>query len=229
MGIYNNWFNKHGSDRFQLANIEFVLKSIERSAPPIYHAFSSDDCGVGTEKEFGHLKLSNDNDTFLAAAASYSGMALSVKQGYILSGYIKSLDENKSPIPHDSVSTKYGVGTDIYYGHLKVYDTLLSTNPSSGAALSAYQGYVLKSGLDGKAPTSHASSSSGYGLGTTSSYGHVKLISNLTQQSYANGCALSAEMGYNIQTQLNDRYTKAQLAAANITFTGTINVNTPAF
>ena len=50
--------------------------------------------------------------------------------------------------------------------------------------------------MDAKAPTSHASSASTYGLGTTSNYGHVKTINDLTQSSHSNGAALSAYQGY---------------------------------
>lgn len=45
-------------------------------------------------------------------------------------------------------------------------------------------------------PTSHASSSSSYGLGTTSAYGHNLLVNNLTLSSHHNGMALSAYQGY---------------------------------
>jgi len=50
--------------------------------------------------------------------------------------------------------------------------------------------------LDAKAPTSHASTGTTYGLGTTSSYGHVKTVNGLTQASHSNGTALSAYQGY---------------------------------
>lgn len=49
--------------------------------------------------------------------------------------------------------------------------------------------------LNTKAPTSHASSSSTYGLATSSNYGHTKIINNLTQSSNQNGTALSAYQG----------------------------------
>lgn len=49
--------------------------------------------------------------------------------------------------------------------------------------------------INGKAPTSHASTGSTYGLGTTSNYGHCKVINDLTHSSFANGEALSAYQG----------------------------------
>ncbi|WMJ78510.1 MULTISPECIES: hypothetical protein [unclassified Sedimentibacter] len=48
---------------------------------------------------------------------------------------------------------------------------------------------------DTKAPKSHASTGTTYGVGTTSNYGHVKTINSLTQSSHANGTALSAYQG----------------------------------
>lgn len=54
---------------------------------------------------------------------------------------------------------------------------------------------LSKNTLDGKAPTSHASSANTYGLGSTSNYGHVKTINGLTQSSHSNGTALSAYQG----------------------------------
>jgi hypothetical protein len=59
--------------------------------------------------------------------------------------------------------------------------------------LSAAQGKALN---DIKAPNSHASSATTYGIGTTTSYGHVKTINALTQSSHADGAALSAYQGY---------------------------------
>ena len=50
--------------------------------------------------------------------------------------------------------------------------------------------------MDAKAPTSHASTGTTYGLGTTSNYGHVKTVNGLTQASHSNGTALSAYQGY---------------------------------
>ena len=50
--------------------------------------------------------------------------------------------------------------------------------------------------IGNKAPTSHASSGTGYGVGTTNNYGHCKSINDLTHTSYSNGECLSAYQGY---------------------------------
>lgn len=66
-------------------------------------------------------------------------------------------------------------------------DTLDGNDSSSFAATNhSHNGY---------APTSHASSGSTYGLGTTANYGHVKTINGLTQASYVDGLTLSAYQG----------------------------------
>lgn len=66
---------------------------------------------------------------------------------------------------------------------------------------------------DSRTPTSHASTATTYGVGTTTSYGHCMTINNLTTSAHANGKALSAYQGYLLNTN------KAALASP--TFTGT--------
>lgn len=94
-----------------------------------------------------------------------STSALSAKQG-------KVLNDNK--IETSSIATSFG------------------STPSDSKVASEK---LVKNSLDGKAPTSHASSSSTYGLGTTSNYGHVKTVNGLTQSSHSDGTALSAYQG----------------------------------
>lgn len=94
-----------------------------------------------------------------------STSALSAKQG-------KVLNDNK--IETSSIATSFG------------------STPSDSKVASEK---LVKNSLDGKAPTSHASSSSTYGLGTTANYGHVKTINGLTQSSHSDGTALSAYQG----------------------------------
>lgn len=65
----------------------------------------------------------------------------------------------------------------------------------SSTSVNPVQNKVINTALAGKAPTSHASSDSAYGLGSTSSYGHVKTINGLTQASHSNGLALAAYQG----------------------------------
>lgn len=95
---------------------------------------------------------------------------------------------------------------------------------SSGEKLSVLFGKILKM-FKGKAPNSHASSATTYGVGTTANYGHCKTIDGLTQSSHVNGNALSAYQG----KVLNDRLTEVEriaISEPSITITRT-NVECP--
>lgn len=73
---------------------------------------------------------------------------------------------------------------------------------SSGEKLSVLFGKILKM-FKGKAPNSHASSGTTYGVGTTANYGHCKTINGLTQSSHVNGNALSAYQGKVLNDKVN--------------------------
>ena len=84
---------------------------------------------------------------------------------------------------------------DIAKGKVSVADIIdnLTTNVAN-KPLSAAQGVALKALIDaltttvsGKAPTSHASSTTTYGAGSGSNYGHVKLSDSTSGTSNANG------------------------------------------
>lgn len=62
----------------------------------------------------------------------------------------------------------------------------------------------IQTQINAKAPTSHASSSTTYGVATSSSYGHAKVIDNLTTSSTSNGYALHAHQGYLLNNRLSD-------------------------
>lgn len=83
---------------------------------------------------------------------------------------------------------------------------------------------TLNTNLGKKAPTSHASTGTGYGVGTTSNYGHVKTINALTKSSYANGEALSAYQGY-VLKQLIDTLNGIGTIGSAFHFYGTSSEN----
>lgn len=58
------------------------------------------------------------------------------------------------------------------------------------------QNKAINTALGGKAPTSHSSTATTYGVGTGSNYGHNKIIDNLNQSTNSNGLSLSAHQGY---------------------------------
>ena len=110
---------------------------------------------------------------------------------------IQTQIDGKAPTNHQSTGTSYGVGTALAYGHLKIANNVTTSSFDADApvALSAYQGKVLNDGLSGKAPTNHLSSSTDYGVGSGTQYGHCKTINNITTASYSAGEALAAYQG----------------------------------
>lgn len=97
--------------------------------------------------------------------------------------------------------TEAKVGS-LYVLRENVENNLTSTSTTN--VLSAAQGKVLN---DSKAPNSHASTATTYGVGTANNYGHCKVINNLTTASAADGQALNAYQG----KVLNDKFTPVSL------------------
>lgn len=101
----------------------------------------------------------------------------------------------------------------------------------SASSTNPVQNKVINSALAGKAPTNHRSSGTSYGVGTPSYYGHVKTINDLTQNSHADGTALSAYQGYvlkqSIDTLSSTVSGKADISHVhgNITSAGDITSN----
>lgn len=71
--------------------------------------------------------------------------------------------------------------------------------------------HMIVSELDAKAPKSHASSATTYGVGTNANYGHCMTINNLTTSAHTNGYALSAYQG----KLLNDKITTTNNSLIN--------------
>ena len=80
----------------------------------------------------------------------------------------------------------------------------------------------LKTALGSMPPSSHASTGTGYGVGTTSYYGHCKTINSLSKTSYVDGEALSAYQG-NVLQQNKYHYHLIQ-SGQTVTLTGSAAV-----
>ena len=110
---------------------------------------------------------------------------------------VLALAQGKAPTAHASPDTTYGVGTTQQYGHVKLCDGASNVTSADGVAatpaavksvadtLASYQS-ANNIAVAGKAPTSHASSDTTYGVGTTQQYGHVKVTG---------GCGLAISCG----------------------------------
>lgn len=152
---------------------------------------------------------------------------------------------NKAPNSHSSANATYGVGTNSLFGHVKVTNgnglsisdgtismavgstssagalqlnnTLTST--STAQALTAAQGKALNDSISSlsssKAPNSHASTATTYGVATTSAYGHVKVTTGnglaLSSGTLSMGAASTSAVG---AVQLNNTLTSTSTAQA---------------
>ena len=67
-----------------------------------------------------------------------------------------------------------------------------------------------------RAPTSHASTGTGYGVATTSNYGHTKVVQNLTTND-GNGLALGAGQGKALKTTVDGKADKTAAIGTTIT------------
>lgn len=103
------------------------------------------------------------------------------------------------------LTTNGGDGKDVV---VSFTEAATEAHISSGEKLSTMFGKILKK-FKNVAPKSHASTGTDYGLGTTTNYGHVKTINNLTQASHVNGNALSAYQG----KLLGDRVNSANIGS----------------
>ena len=112
---------------------------------------------------------------------------------------ITGLTNSKAPTNHASTATTYGTGSATNYGHVKLSDSTSSTSGVSGgiaatpAAVKAVNDSLtsnvttLTTSVNGKAPTSHASTATTYGTGSSTNYGHVKLSDSTSSTSGVSG------------------------------------------
>lgn len=90
-----------------------------------------------------------------------------------------------------------------YLSAVKTINNLTTNAYVEGEAASAYQAYLLQTQ---KAPNSHASSATTYGLGTTAVYGHVKVRNDLLATTFTNGEALASNQGKILKDMIDWTY-----------------------
>lgn len=116
--------------------------------------------------------------------------------------------ETYAPYIHSADDTTYGAGTSLKFGHVKLTDLF---NESAGTADEgiAASSKALYDGLTGRAPTSHAASTTTYGAASASNYGHVKLSDNYTSSAgtAASGIGASSQAVYNAYNALLQKFT----------------------
>ena len=130
--------------------------------------------------------------------------------------------EDKPTIPSASSTTPSADTTSGSYGSGTTYARSNHTHPKSSLYAEATHSHTKSQISDfptSMTPTSHASSASTYGLGTTSNYGHVKTINALTQSSHSDGTALSAYQGYLLQQNKVEKETGKGLSTNDFSAT----------
>lgn len=175
------------------------ITGLTNSKAPTSHASSATTYGTGSGTSYGHVKLSDSTSSTSGVASGTAATPAAVKAvNDSLATNVSSLTSainGKAPKMHASDTPSYGVGTDTQWGHVKLSDSTGSTSGVSAgtaatpAAVKAVNDSLasnvtsLQSAIDGKAPTSHASSDTTYGVGSIPNYGHVKLSNSVNDPS----------------------------------------------
>lgn len=166
--------------------------------------------GKKADKDHSHTITANDADDDVVVLAGESGTnsvkytASHAKKGPS-AGYTSGNDKTSIGGSGASGTIKIPQITVDAYGHVTAAadESVTITMPTlptiddtlSDSSTNPVQNKVVKAAVDGKAKTSHASSATTYGVGTTSNYGHVK-ISNGDVDSVATANGLAAGMDH---------------------------------
>lgn len=125
------------------------------------------------------------------------------------------------PSSHASTASTYGLGTTTNYGHVKTINALTQSSHADGTALSAYQGYLLNIN---KAPNSHASTATTYGVGSTTAFGHLKVGEGIAVSSgvislsnHGSAATIGSSTTLGIATHKNKTVLVTAASACNIT------------
>ena len=130
---------------------------------------------------------------------------------------VKTALDSKAPTSHASSSIMYGVGTSTEYGHLKVADNLTTT--TSGTALSANQGKVLKAEIDELVTSIEEKANSDLSnlSDASTALANLGLTATATEINYTDGVTS------NIQTQLNNKASSSHIQPASTITSGTFS------
>lgn len=151
------------------SNASSALTEVQSKAP-ISHASSSTTYGKGTDALYGHVKLSNSVDSTSGASSGVAATPAAVKKAYDAATAAQTTAESAKNTAESIKGTA---------------DTALAASQTAQAAAESAKTVAesAQAAVGDKAPTSHASSSTTYGKGTSSLYGHVKLSDSTTSTS----------------------------------------------
>lgn len=107
-----------------VANLYNFLQGETGGKAPTYHATAETTYGLGTNLNYGHVRLSDSHASTSSVSGGIAATPSAVKSAY-------DLANGKAPKSHASTVTTYGTGSSTDYGHVKLS---ASTNSSSGTS-----------------------------------------------------------------------------------------------
>ena len=107
-----------------VANLYSFLQGETGGKAPTYHATAEKTYGLGTDQNYGHVRLSDSHASTSGVSGGMAATPAAVKSAY-------DLANGKAPKAHASTVTTYGTGSSTNYGHVKLS---ASTNSSSGTS-----------------------------------------------------------------------------------------------
>lgn len=203
-----------------VADISAINTALAGKAPTA-HAVNATTYGLGTNGVYGHVKLSDSTSTTSGQTAGVAATPTAVKAAY---------DRGTAGVNAAKTADDKAVAAQ------KAADAAQGTADAAVTAAEKAQGEVdaLEIVVAGKANTNHASSTTDYGTGSSSAYGHVKLTDaiNTTQANgdASKGIAASAyavKLAYDRGSLGVTNAAAAQTAAENAA-TAASNANTNA-
>ena len=160
-----------------VAEISAINTALAGKAPTA-HAVNANTYGLGTNGVYGHVKLTDATNTTEANGKAAKGIAASA--------YAVKLAYDRGSLGVTNAATAQAAAEAAQ----KAADAAQGTADAAVTAAEKAQGEVdaLETVVAGKANTNHASSTTDYGTGSSSAYGHVKLT-DATNTTQANGQA----------------------------------------
>ena len=126
-----------------------------------------------------------------------------------------------APTSHASSATTYGVATTANYGHVKTSTGITNSSGTISVAYGTAAGTACQGNdsrlSNSRTPTAHAYSTTAYGAGTASSFGHVKLSDTYTSNvgAAANSIAASQTALYNVYSLIKNYWSDSAFTPAS--------------
>ena len=196
--VYYNWSQK----KLLSTKLDEMDASIDKKAPKS-HASSATTYGAGNASNYGHVKLS-DNYTSSSGAAANS-VAASSKA--VADAYAK-LNTDKANATNPTLinpTLRFLLGEDqmkVEFRRSGSTSEDLSIVFTNSSGTNTFYTLIDETGEWNLPPISHASTEWTYGVGTSTNYGHCRIIDNLTTSENHSVYALSAYQGYVLNNKL---------------------------